>query len=82
MQCPMMATAMYGFLKNLPRFFSLRRPAVPDRSYAVGRFWTAAGVEMRGPGSLRGPGNLGSDTEGQRTPHAPQIDSRLCTSVN
>ena len=46
------------------------------RSYAVGRFSTATGVEMRGPG------NLGSDTEGPRTPHAPQIDSCVCTSVN
>ena len=76
MQCTTMATAMYGFNKNLPRFFSLRRPAVPDRSYAVGRFSTAAGVEMQGPG------NLGSDTEGPRTTHTPQIDSRLYTSVD
>jgi hypothetical protein len=46
------------------------------RSYTVGRFSTAAGVEMRGPGNLEG------DTEGPRTTHAPQIDSRFCTSVN
>jgi len=46
-----------------------------NRSYAVGRFPTATGVEMRGLG------NLGSDTEGPRTTHAPQIDSRYCTSV-
>src|SRR5208282_4516890 len=30
MQGTTMATAIYGFNKNLPRFFSLRRPAVPE----------------------------------------------------
>jgi len=47
-----------------------------NRSYAVGRFPTATGVEMRGPG------NLGSDTEGPRITYVPQIDSRICTLVN
>ncbi len=51
------------------------RMADDNRSYAVGRFPTATDVEMRGLGNLR------SDTEGLRTTHAPQIDSRLCTSV-
>ena len=46
------------------------------RSYAVGRFSTVVGVEMRGPG------NLGGDNEGPRTTHAPQIDSPFYTSVN
>src|SRR5271166_5496200 len=36
-------------LKNFSKIFPLRRPAVPDRSYAVGRFSTAAGVKMQGP---------------------------------
>ena len=46
------------------------------RSYAVGRFSATAGVKMRGPG------NLGGNTEGPQTTHAPHIDSCICTSVN
>ena len=30
MQCTTLATAIYGFDKNLSRFFPLRRPAVPE----------------------------------------------------